>query len=104
MELVQNEYYGGPYASSGRPIEVNAIERVGVNLKFGGDKPYVIGLYLHNNDYFHNQFSPISGPAHATSVGLVHWATSGLNLYRPRDPNGDIGKKLSGIFKALLPG
>jgi cell division protein FtsA len=46
----------------------------------------------------------ICGPAHATSVGLLHWATSGLNLYRPRDPNGDIGKKLSGIFRALLPG
>lgn len=46
----------------------------------------------------------ISGPAHATSVGLLHWATSGLNLYRPRDFDGDFGKKLGGIFKALLPG
>lgn len=46
--------------------DVSAIERVGLNLKFGGDNPYVIGLYLHNQAEYYNQFSPISGRSHGS--------------------------------------
>jgi cell division protein FtsA len=45
----------------------------------------------------------VSDPAHATSVGLLQWATSGLNLYRPRSSQGQFGKKIGGILKAILP-
>jgi cell division protein FtsA len=46
----------------------------------------------------------LNSPAFSTSVGLLRWATSGHNLYRPRPRQGEIGKKIGGIFKALLPG
>jgi cell division protein FtsA len=46
----------------------------------------------------------LNSPAFSTSVGLLRWATSGHNLYRPRARSGEFGRKLSGIFRALLPG
>ncbi|HET6445011.1 MAG TPA: cell division protein FtsA [candidate division Zixibacteria bacterium] len=46
----------------------------------------------------------LNSPAFSTSVGLLRWATSGHNLYRPRPRSGEFGRKLSGIFRALLPG
>jgi cell division protein FtsA len=46
----------------------------------------------------------LNSPAFSTSVGLLRWATSGHNLYRPKPRQGDIGRKLGGIFRALLPG
>jgi cell division protein FtsA len=45
----------------------------------------------------------IQSPAYATSVGLLEWAVSGQNIYRPRPRHGEIGRKLKGLFKALLP-
>jgi cell division protein FtsA len=46
----------------------------------------------------------LQSPAFATSVGLLQWAVSGHNLYRPRPRQGDLGRKLGGILRALLPG
>ncbi len=46
----------------------------------------------------------LNTPAFSTSVGLLRWATSGHNLYRPKLRKGQIGRKLGGIFRALLPG
>lgn len=65
MELVNygDDYYPFP---EGELEGVSPIERVGVNMKFGGDKPYVIGLYLHNQAEYYHQFSPISGRSHGS--------------------------------------
>jgi len=46
----------------------------------------------------------LSTPAFATSVGLLNWATSGQNMYRPRSRQGDLGHKLTRFFRELLPG
>jgi cell division protein FtsA len=46
----------------------------------------------------------LNTPAFATSVGLLNWATSGQNMYRPRSRKGDMGQKLTRFFKELLPG
>jgi cell division protein FtsA len=46
----------------------------------------------------------LHSPAYATSVGLLRWAVSGHNIYRPRPRQGEIGRKLGTFFKALLPG
>jgi cell division protein FtsA len=46
----------------------------------------------------------LNTPAYATSVGLLHWALSGQNLYRPRARQGEFGRKIGGFLKALLPG
>jgi hypothetical protein len=43
--------------SSSQPIT-----RFGINWKFGGDKPFVLGTFFHNNSPFENPFSPISVP------------------------------------------
>ena len=45
----------------------------------------------------------LHNPAYATSVGLLHWAVSGQNIYRPREPQRDLGRRLGGIFRAFLP-
>lgn len=46
----------------------------------------------------------LNSPAFATSVGLLNWATSGHNAFRPRVRQGEIGRRLGGFFRALLPG
>ena len=46
----------------------------------------------------------LNSPAFSTSVGLLNWAVSGQNMYRPRPRHGDIGRKLTRFFKELLPG
>jgi cell division protein FtsA len=46
----------------------------------------------------------LQSPAYATSVGLLDWAISGQNLYRPRPKKREFGRKIGGIFRALLPG
>ena len=46
----------------------------------------------------------LQSPAFTTSVGLLQWAVSGQNLYRPRPRQGDIGRKIGGFIRALLPG
>ncbi len=46
----------------------------------------------------------LNTPAFATSVGLLNWATSGQNMYRPRSRQGDLGQKLTRFLKELLPG
>jgi cell division protein FtsA len=45
----------------------------------------------------------LKSPAYATSVGLLEWAVSGQNIYRPRPRHGELGRRLKGLFKALLP-
>jgi len=45
----------------------------------------------------------LRSPAYATSVGLLRWAISGSNAYRPRARQGEWGKRLGGFFRALLP-
>jgi cell division protein FtsA len=46
----------------------------------------------------------LHSPAFATSVGLLNWAISGHNAYRPRARQGELGRRLGGFFRALLPG
>ena len=47
---------------------------------------------------------PLQSPAYATSVGLLRWAMSGHNVYRPRQRMPNVwGKRVKGVFKALLP-
>jgi cell division protein FtsA len=46
----------------------------------------------------------LQSPAFATSVGLLHWAGSGQNNYRPKRKQGEWGRRIGGIFRALLPG
>lgn len=44
-------------------------------------------------------------PAYATSVGLLRWAVSENNLYRPRPGTGlQIGTRIGKFFRAFLPG
>jgi cell division protein FtsA len=45
----------------------------------------------------------LQSPAFATSVGLLNWAVSGQNMYRPRPRQPAIGRRLRDIFGALLP-
>lgn len=45
----------------------------------------------------------LRSPAYATSVGLLRWAISGNNAYRPRERQGAWGKRLGGFFRAILP-
>ncbi|MCA9933276.1 MAG: cell division protein FtsA [Ardenticatenaceae bacterium] len=46
----------------------------------------------------------LQSPAYATGVGLLRWAMSGQNAYRPR-PNqpGQWSRRFGGILRALLP-
>ncbi len=46
----------------------------------------------------------LQSPAFATSVGLLNWAISGQNIYRPRPRNKELGRRLSRFFRELLPG
>lgn len=46
----------------------------------------------------------LHSPAFATSVGLLNWAVSGQNMYRPRSRHSEFGRKLTRFFKELLPG
>ena len=47
----------------------------------------------------------LQSPAYATGVGLLRWAMSGQQVYRPR-PNqtGQWGRRVGNLLKALLPG
>jgi cell division protein FtsA len=45
----------------------------------------------------------LHSPAYATSVGLLRWALSGHNVYRPRARQTEIGRKITDFFKSLLP-
>ncbi len=48
---------------------------------------------------------PLQSPAYATSVGLLRWAMSGHNVYRPRQRLPNVwSQRMRGVFKALLPG
>jgi cell division protein FtsA len=42
-------------------------------------------------------------PMYATGVGLLRWALSGSNMYRPKPRNGIWGKKIMGLLRTLLP-
>jgi cell division protein FtsA len=46
----------------------------------------------------------LHSPAFSTSVGLLQWAISGHNIYRPRERHFEFGRRIGGIFKAFLPG
>jgi cell division protein FtsA len=46
----------------------------------------------------------VQSPAFATSVGLLYWATSGQNIYRPKANRGEFGLKIRRFFTELLPG
>ncbi len=46
----------------------------------------------------------LHSPAFATSVGLLDWAISGYNLYRPRPQTGVFGGSLSRFFREIFPG
>jgi cell division protein FtsA len=47
----------------------------------------------------------LQGPAYATSVGLLQWAASGSQAYRPRVPvKRQFGRRVSTFLRALLPG
>jgi cell division protein FtsA len=45
----------------------------------------------------------LHSPAYATSVGLLRWALSGNNVYRPKGRQTEIGRKVTAFFKSLLP-
>jgi cell division protein FtsA len=46
----------------------------------------------------------LQSPAYATSIGLLNWAISGQNIYRPRQRNKELGRRLGRFFRELLPG
>ncbi|MCA9971500.1 MAG: cell division protein FtsA, partial [Anaerolineales bacterium] len=47
----------------------------------------------------------LQSPAYATGVGLLQWAMSGQQIYRPRLPQaGQWGRRFGNLIKALLPG
>jgi cell division protein FtsA len=46
----------------------------------------------------------LNSPAFATSVGLLNWATSGHNAFRPRARQPEFGRRIGTFFRALLPG
>lgn len=46
----------------------------------------------------------LQSPAYATGVGLLHWAMSGQNAYRPRPQAArQWSRRFSGLLRALLP-
>ena len=45
----------------------------------------------------------LHSPAYATSVGLLRWAMSDNQTYKPRAQQREWSKKVGSIFKALLP-
>lgn len=48
----------------------------------------------------------LRNPAYATSVGLLHWALSDSNMYRPRPRHqqSEWGRRIGSFFRAFLPG
>ena len=47
----------------------------------------------------------LHSPAYATSVGLLRWAMSNYQAYRPRTPQGrELGRRMGAFLKMLLPG
>lgn len=46
----------------------------------------------------------LNSPAYATSVGLLRWAMSEHNVYRPGERQAEWGKKITSFLRALLPG
>lgn len=59
----------GEYRIPLGPVEYRynqGISRIGVNMKFNDDNPYVIGIYLHNQDGYYNSFSPVGIPGHGS--------------------------------------
>jgi cell division protein FtsA len=46
----------------------------------------------------------LHNPAFATSVGLLEWAISGQNIYRPKPQQGVFGRSLGRLFREILPG
>jgi cell division protein FtsA len=46
----------------------------------------------------------LQSPVYATSVGLLQWAVSGQNSYRPRSRPNELGRKLTDFLRSLLPG
>jgi len=47
----------------------------------------------------------LHSPAYATSVGLLRWAMSNHQAYKPRTPQGrELGRKFGAFIKMLLPG
>ncbi len=46
----------------------------------------------------------LRGPAYATGIGVLRWATSDYTLYRPRPRQGQVGRRIGNFFKAFLPG
>lgn len=46
----------------------------------------------------------INSPAHATSVGLLYWALSEHNVYRPSERRGEWGNRLTKLLRSLFPG
>lgn len=45
----------------------------------------------------------LRSPAYATSVGLLRWAISDSNAYRPRVRQAEWGRRLGSFFRAILP-
>ena len=46
----------------------------------------------------------INNPVFATSVGLLRWAISEHNVYKPGERQAEWGRRLTNFFRALLPG
>ncbi|MDA0244914.1 MAG: cell division protein FtsA [Chloroflexi bacterium] len=46
----------------------------------------------------------INSPTFATSVGLLRWAISEHNVYKPGERPAEWGRRLTNFFRALLPG
>lgn len=45
----------------------------------------------------------INTPGYATSIGLLRWAMSEHQIYRPSERRGELKRRLSGFFRSLLP-
>ncbi len=46
----------------------------------------------------------INSPAYATNVGLLRWALSEHNVYRPSERRSEWGNRLTSFLRSLLPG
>lgn len=46
----------------------------------------------------------LQGPEYASSVGLLRWAISEHNVYRPDERQSEWSKKITSFLRALLPG
>ncbi len=45
----------------------------------------------------------LNSPAYAASIGLIRWAMTEHNVYRPNERRSELRRKLTDIFRALLP-